>query len=80
MGGRVYVLGGEGADGQTLRSVLRIDPARRTVTRMPPLPDTVADAAAVATGPRDGLLIGGRRGPTGNDVVLGTVLRLRLGR
>jgi hypothetical protein len=78
MGRAVFVLGGEDASGQTVRTVERIDPATGNVRVVHPLPGAVADAAAVALGPDRALLIGGRRGPQGADVPLDTILSLRL--
>jgi outer membrane protein assembly factor BamB len=62
LGGRIYVLGGENAQGQVVPTVQIVDPVRRTVALGHPLPVALAGAA---TGVLDGTIYiaGGLRGP-----------------
>jgi hypothetical protein len=44
-----------------MSDITKVDPVSGSITPVGRLPQPVADAAAVATGPRSGLLIGGWR-------------------
>jgi Kelch motif len=63
LGGDVYVVGGQDAEGNAVRTVTRIDPSTGAVTRVKPLARPVSDAAVAQLG-NQAWLIGGWRGTT----------------